>query len=222
MPRQPADRRHLDSAPASPVDAVLEPLPIEQVAMVDALAAFHHPARRMLFELLSVSGPMNVGDLSRRSGLAPGSVSHHIKPLHRTGFVVPAPELARDTRESWWRAVPRTLTWSTDDYAAGTAARQIVDLAERANLEAQITAVTRWMAERRDGDDADSLSADSLVLATTEELRDISHRLAALIDEWSASCRSSRAAEPEAPRVPVRVIARAFPSDPGPRRRGPR
>ena len=89
--RRTADQRHLDSAPRSHDD------------LLDVLMAFHHPTRRWLAELLEIEGPASVGRLAARTGLAVGSVSHHLKALHRHGFIEPAPDLARDTRESWWR-----------------------------------------------------------------------------------------------------------------------
>src|ERR1700754_4829053 len=88
MPRRPASDRHTASAPAT------DGWPPTGDALAEALIALHHPARRRLYEVLSLEGPASVGQLAQRTGLAPGSVSHHLKPLHRAGFVVPAPELA--------------------------------------------------------------------------------------------------------------------------------
>lgn len=84
---------------------------------MDLLIALHHPTRRWLAELLKVEGPSSVGRLAVRSGLAVGSVSHHLKPLHQQGFIEPAPELARDTRESWWRATDRNISWNAESIA---------------------------------------------------------------------------------------------------------
>jgi len=63
--------------------------------LMDVLVALHHPTRRWLAELLWIEGPATVGRLAARTGLAVGSVSHHLKPLHQQGFIEPAPELAR-------------------------------------------------------------------------------------------------------------------------------
>ena len=109
MTRRTAQDRHADSAPA---DSAWPP---EGTALIDALVAIHHPTRRRLYEVLRAQGPCSVGRLVELTGLAPGSVSHHLKPLHRSGFVEPAPELARDTRESWWRGHQRSLSWSSED-----------------------------------------------------------------------------------------------------------
>jgi DNA-binding transcriptional ArsR family regulator len=215
VPRRTAAERHLDSAPPLQDDDVLE-----------VLIALHHPTRRWLVELLALEGPASVGRLAARTGLAVGSVSHHLKSLHRHGFVEPAPELARDTRESWWRAVRRSITWSTDDFPGGTAGRRVAEAAEVEDFRHQVRAVRHWLARAGEADAAwrrAASSTDSVVFASSEELRDLGRRLQATIHEWSAERLVSL--EPEgqdtagdgagAPeRRPVRVIARAFPTGP--------
>ena len=116
MPRKRAAERHTDSAP--PGNLPDQPA---GAALIDALLALHHPMRRRIFEILTNDGPATVGQLAARLDIAVGSVSHHLKPMHRTGFVEPAPELARDTRESWWRGNTRRLSWNAEDYADGIA-----------------------------------------------------------------------------------------------------
>jgi DNA-binding transcriptional ArsR family regulator len=211
MPRKTAAARHADSTP--PQDT----WPPTGDDLVEALIAVQHPARRRLYETLLMSGPASVGDLAQRTGLAPGSVSHHLKALHRTGFVEPAPELAHDTRQSWWRAHRRKLTWSADEWAAGTAARQVADLAERANLEHHVRETVRWMRERDSLPGAwrsVGLSTDHLVAATREQYDDLETRLMSVINDWQLECRSDEDVHPDLARHSVRVIARVFPSDP--------
>ena len=83
MTRHTAEQRHRDSAPPR------APGHESGDDLVDVLMAFHHPTRRWLAELLWVEGPATVGRLAARTGLAVGSVSHHLKPLHR--FRLPLP-----------------------------------------------------------------------------------------------------------------------------------
>ena len=85
MTRRTADQRHLDSAPRR--------TPGEESGddLLDVLMAFHHPTRRWLAELLEIEGPASVGQLAARTGLAVGSVSHHLKALHRTVSSSPRP-----------------------------------------------------------------------------------------------------------------------------------
>jgi DNA-binding transcriptional ArsR family regulator len=211
MPRKTAAERHLDTAPAT------DAWPPTGDDLVEALIAVHHPARRRLYEVLTMEGPASVGGLARRTKLPPGSVSHHLKALHRTGFVQPAPELAHDTRESWWRAHRRRLSWSTDEYAEGTSARNIADLAERANFEHHNRATVAWMRTRT------SLpepwchlgnTYDNLVSATPEQFAALEARLDELVTDWDRACRADALKRPDAERRPVRFLARIFPSDP--------
>ncbi len=211
MPRKTASDRHVDSAPTAPTAVG------KDTALLDALIALHHPARRRLYEILTVGEPGTVGHLAARTGLAAGSVSHHLKALHRAGFVEPAPELARDTRESWWRGIRRRLTWSADAFAAGTVGRAVADAAEQANLEHHTRATVFWMRDR------DSLpepwrglgfAADNLVPATPEQFDALTAGMGELITRWDAACRADAKERPDAQRRPVRVVTRAFPSDP--------
>ncbi|HWC21637.1 MAG TPA: helix-turn-helix domain-containing protein [Flexivirga sp.] len=212
MPRRIAAERHTDSAPP---DGLPE-LP-EGAALIDALLALHHPVRRRIFEILTNDGSATVGQLAARLGIAVGSVSHHLKPMHKVGFIEPAPELARDTRESWWRGNKRRLSWSADDYADGSFARQVADAAERANLEYLNAATVQWMRTRdelprqwREG-----LAHDNFVAATPAQMDDLKNRIVALTDEWTREVRADAVEHPDEERRPVRFIARVFPSEPG-------
>jgi DNA-binding transcriptional ArsR family regulator len=209
--RRTADQRHLDSAPGRP------PGQESGDDLLDLLMAFHHPTRRWLAELLEIEGPASVGRLAARTGLAAGSVSHHLKALHRHGFIEPAPDLARDTRESWWRPVRRSLTWSADDFEAGSTARRIADAAEGENFRHQVRAVAHWLGHGRevsvDWRRAAS-STDTVVPATRVQLEKLAERLREVTEEWRQDCLDDRARRPDAERLPVRVVLRAFPSGP--------
>jgi hypothetical protein len=211
MTRRTAELRHEDSRPAHPPGAEAGP------ELVDVLIAFHHPTRRWLCEVLSSEGPANVGTLAARTGLAVGSVSHHLKALHRHGFVEPAPDLARDTRESWWRIVSRDLNWLAEDFTAGTMGRRVAQDAELANFRHQVRAVQQWMAaapglpqEWRRA----ATSTDVFVPATAAQTADLSRRLTEQVMAWSRACREDAVAHPDVVRRPVRAIVRVFPSGP--------
>ena len=179
--------------------------------------AFHHPTRRWLAELLEIEGPASVGRLAARTGLAVGSVSHHLKALHRHGFIEPAPDLARDTRESWWRSVRRPLSWSADEFEAGSAARRVADAAEAENFRHQVRAVGQWLGHmhevsvvaagrelHRHGRPGDARAARGARRATSP-----------VAEEWSRECLDDQD-ESRRGRLPVRLVLRAFPSGPVP------
>lgn len=208
MTRRPAAERHRDSAP---------PTGHRDDELLDVLMAYHHPTRRWLTELLDMEGPASVGRLAARTGLAVGSVSHHLKALHRYGFVEPAPELARDTRESWWRSVRRGLSWSADDFEAGTAARRIAEAAEAENFRHQLRAVHHWLTHSHEVEltwRRAAGSTDTIVAATVDQLADLQGRMNDLILTWSEECLEDLEVRPDPERRPSRVIARVFPTGP--------
>jgi DNA-binding transcriptional ArsR family regulator len=209
--RRTAAERHLDSVPRPSA----ERSPSDELA--ELLVAFHHPIRRWLTELLGVGGPANVGQLAAATGLAVGSVSHHLKVLHQQDLIEPAPELARDTRESWWRLKARSMTWSVDDFDEGTLGRRVAQTAEAENLRYQVRAMQDWL-RRAPGETAGwrtaAGSTDTYVPATEEQVREFASRLGALFRDWSAECMAAAEADPDVPRRPVRAIARVFPSEP--------
>jgi DNA-binding transcriptional ArsR family regulator len=212
MPRRTAAERHLASAPQPAPDQD----PSDELAAL--LMAFHHPLRRWLTELLAVEGPANVGQLAARTGLAVGSVSHHLKVLHQQDLIEPAPELAHDTRESWWRLKPRSMTWSIEDFEEGTLGRRVAQTAETENFRFQVRAMQEWLRQAPSESAhwrTAANSVDTYVSATEEQVRDFAARLAELVRTWSSECTADAADHPEADRRPVRAIARVFPSEPG-------
>jgi DNA-binding transcriptional ArsR family regulator len=203
MSRRTAADRHRDTAP-----------PAGGPALVDQLVAFHHPTRQRILECLALQGPATVGRLAGRLGLAPGSISHHLKALHRAGLVEPAPELGRDTRESWWRETRVTLSYDAADFPPGSRVRAVVTAAERANDDRHVGAIREWRAHR------DSFPAawqraggsqDTTVAATPAQVADLHERIGAVMRDWSRECREDAAARPEEPRRVVLALAHVHP-----------
>lgn len=207
MPRQTAAQRHNDLPP----DIEWPPAGEFLAAAITALA---HPGRRRLLDQLSVRGPAPVGVLARATGMAPGSASHHLGVLARAGFITPAPELADDTRESWWRATARSLEWGTDTFAAGSAGEQLTELATAANLQYLLKAVVRWQhAPHEPG--WDGTVSDAITLATPEQCTDLGRRLATVLEDWVTECRNDQDVHPDTARRPVRAIGLVFPEADG-------
>lgn len=182
-------------------------------ALTAAIRALNHPARRSLLDALMGEGPASVGHLARRTGLAVGSVSYHIRILAEAGFVEPAPELAGDTRESWWRAIPRVLEWSSDIYPPHSAGDELARLATDSNLSYLIEAIQRWRSQSPSSPWAGTV-VDAVVPATEDELAELGGQLAHTVDEWAQRCRMRAKTDPAAPRRVVRAIGMAFPEAP--------
>ena len=206
MPRRTADQRHSDSAPAEPFQP--------QRPRATTLAALHHPVRAALHRLLELEGPAPVGVLAARRGLAAGSASHHLKVLHRAGLVEPAPELARDTRESWWRGVPVRMTWSTEDFPRGSADHAQAVAAERAVYAEHVAALDAWQQRRHGEGDPFSRAghaSETSVMATREQLEELGRRVTDVLVAWSDECQADRGDRPDAVRRPVFAFAHLFP-----------
>jgi hypothetical protein len=144
-------------------------------------------------------------------------VSHHLKPLHRQGFIEPAPELARDTRESWWRTTPRNYSWAVDDFEPGSVGRQVATQAEIENFRHHVRAIQQWFKEMADAPEEwrrASGSSDSLIKATAAQMADLHVRLDEVVAEWTRECQEDERDHPDADRLAVRTILRMFPSRP--------
>lgn len=202
MTRKPSADRHSASTP-----------PAGGVSLIDALIAFHNPTRRRLFETLTLQGPAPVGVLSNRCGIAAGSASHHLAVLHRAGWVCPAPELASDSRESWWRASRHYLTWTSAEYPSGTAGSEVLNLAERENASHEFRAVMDWISRGNDLPERwqQSTASGALLMATIDQLVDFGRRLNQLVEDWSEECHTEENLHPQEERRAVRVVARVFP-----------
>jgi DNA-binding transcriptional ArsR family regulator len=157
-------------------------------ADVDKVAAMAHPARRRLLDLLSVDGAATVGSLADRSGERVGSVSHHLKMLARAGLIEEAPELARDRRESWWRVVRVSWSWSVTDFESDPAGKVVADAAERDQLRDCVEKAQSWFDHRFDYErpwrDA-AFSTTTWLNLTADELTELSRRITETMHDFA-------------------------------------
>jgi DNA-binding transcriptional ArsR family regulator len=154
-----------------------------------SMRALAHPLRLRLLSELRLRGPQSVGMLADLVDEAPGSVSYHVGKLAEFGFVEPAPELARDRRENWWRSAHRGTTWEPlemlDDpelRAAGSVLRRVIlqrylTVLEE-YLEAEATMDREWVGAAN--------SSDSILHLTSGELAELSAELDAVSERWQA------------------------------------
>ncbi|HSS68847.1 MAG TPA: helix-turn-helix domain-containing protein [Nocardioidaceae bacterium] len=163
-------------------------------ADIDKIATMAHPARRKILDLLSAYGPATVGTLARDSGQRVGSISHHLKMLARAGLIEEAPELARDRRESWWRVVRASWTWSAADFDDDPAGRVVAEAAERDQLRGSVEHVRAWFDQRDDYDQAwrrAAFTSTSRLNLTVEELDDLGRQMSDLMGEFAESVDTS-------------------------------
>jgi DNA-binding transcriptional ArsR family regulator len=173
------------------------------------MRALAHPVRLHLLGMLRVDGPATVGMLAERTGEAAGSVSYHLATLAKHGFIEAAPELARDRRERWWRAVHEVTSWQTAEFVDDPERHAASDALRRAVLEtyhrellgaldAEATLEPEWVAA--------SDSSDGAAHLTLDEFRELADDLAAVREKWW-----ERGREPREGTRRVRWITHVFP-----------
>jgi DNA-binding transcriptional ArsR family regulator len=181
-------------------------------ASIEQVAVMGHPLRRRFIELLSLSGPSTASGLAEVTDEHVGNVSHHLKMLARAGLIVEAPELAKDRRERWWRAVPVSLSWSLSDVRGDPVGEAVAVAAEQENLSNHLRKVRQWFSGRDCYDDrwtSAAFSTDGWVVATPEELAALGDQIDALLVEFRRGHTDATAG-----RERCFVFAHGFPAHP--------
>jgi DNA-binding transcriptional ArsR family regulator len=167
--------------------------------------------------MLVQEGPATVGSLARRVGGDPGQISFHLRELAKRGWIELAPELARDRRETWWRAESGSTQWTVEDFATpeGRAVathlyaqtvteqferlRQFIETREQYSPEWQRTAT----------------SSQSFLYLTPEETHQLMHELDEVLRRWAAIGDRARETGDTEGRTSVFHFMHGFPDRPG-------
>jgi DNA-binding transcriptional ArsR family regulator len=192
---------------------MIEPDRPRRITDSRVLAAYSHPLRRRLLDVLSVDDAATASMLAEATGQAVGNVSHHLKVLASAQLIEEAPELARDRRERWWRRTSRGLSWSSEDFHGDPAAEVVAEAALSLNLTRQFELVRRWYAAPADERAAwpnGPFSAGSWLKLTDDELAQLSEELIALLDRYDALADADDGVQ----REPVFVFANGAPGRP--------
>ncbi|GGD44766.1 hypothetical protein GCM10010915_27500 [Microbacterium faecale] len=180
------------------------------MASIDTLRVFLHPDRRRIIDHLTAHGPSRVGDIAATLGLQVGSVSHHLRMLEREALVERAADLRTDGRTSWWRNVPKSVSWSVDDFAEDGSAQAVARDMERANIQYQVDRLAEWKRRAPHAPEAWRQAAhsyDYVLRATPEELLALGDAIASTIRAWREGIDDDDGAD----RAAVRMFLHAFP-----------
>lgn len=190
----------------------------EQITDFEALTIIADASRIRIYEILHTSGPMNVSALASEAGIAVGSASHHLRMLHRGGFVEPVDGPKVDRRAHWWRAKPGGLRWSPADFMSGVGEVEVATAFQRALVERSIDRVRSWLTGWQEWSpewvDA-SLNIDAIINLTPEELAELGAGISRLLRETKEkSARRSadnNSADNNAEARPVFTFVFSFP-----------
>lgn len=179
-----------------------------------ALWALAHPLRQRLWRLLMQRGPATVGTLASHTDCDPGQVSYHLRELAAGGWVVRAPELNRDRRESWWRAVMESTGWDPDLFD-DPADRAIAEQLSHQLVGGDLQRLRRHLETRDQQDpawrEASSITRSFLSL-TPDEATAMHAELTEVLARWAEPHGDPPPEGGE--RRPVLVLLYAFPDDP--------
>ena len=190
-----------------------------------ALRALAHTGRYAILERLQTRGPATATECAAVAGLSPSACSYHLRLLARHGFVEEdtsddaRPDGRRDGRERVWRAA--TPGWFADPPADA-------DPREMQAIDSTLTRVMMASSDRRVLDFVDRAAAEpewreaallsnSTIVATVDELAEVSQALLGVLRPYFLSARSDPADRPEGARdvhVSIRMAPR--PPDPAP------
>jgi DNA-binding transcriptional ArsR family regulator len=160
------------------------------------MRALAHPLRLRLLGELRMRGPQSVGMLCDLVDEAPGSISYHVGKLAEFGFVEPAPELARDRRERWWRAAQAQTSWDPVEALDDPERRSASDSLRRAVLRGNVASLERYLeAEPSMAREwvRGTTIGDTFLHLTSDELLELGGELEALVARWQARSNPDRA-----------------------------
>lgn len=179
------------------------------------LLAVANPLRMRILGLLRIQGEKNVGQISELIGVAPGSVSFHLRKLAEAGMVQQDVKPQGDARKSWWKATYQAMRPAVrddedheqqdrDGEDANYAYRRAVAVAYESVYERYLDAMPdlprQWQAV--------GLSEDRTIELTPEETEEMSRDFDELARKWEERARS--ASNHEGKRQ-VALILQAFP-----------
>jgi DNA-binding transcriptional ArsR family regulator len=186
----------------------------------DVLKALTHPLRRQILRLLTQLGPATVTVLGEHTEADPGQLSFHLRELAKRGFVTEAPELARDRRERWWRAVQGSWSFNTADFS-DPAGKAIADAAKRLMVAEELERLGAYESARElfgeDWSNAAEASHYNFRLRP-DELRELTAELREVLMRWRAVGRTDLPGrsedQPDDGREHVFLFLHVFPERP--------
>jgi DNA-binding transcriptional ArsR family regulator len=180
-----------------------------------ALRALAHTGRYAILERLQTRGPATATECAEVAGLSPSACSYHLRLLARHGFVEEdtSDDARSDGRERVWRAA--TPGWFADPPADA-------DPREMQAIDSTLTRVMMASSDRRVLDFVDRAAAEpewraaallssSTIVATVEELAEVSQALLGVLGPYLRSARNDPADRPAGARdvhVSIRMAPR--------------
>jgi DNA-binding transcriptional ArsR family regulator len=180
------------------------------------LRAFAHPLRVRLYYELGLRSAATVSDLAAAVTEPISLVSYHLHQLAGHGFIEPAPELARDNRERWWRlSEQRRMRLSVTDFLDQPGGLEAAAAIQQSVATLRAEQIERFLQDQQHGDREwleAAFSDDGVLMLTVEELKLLHEELAEVIKRF----RERADSKPEPDRRRTMLIIHGFPYTPKP------
>ncbi len=172
------------------------------------MRALAHPARLTILEELALGRAGTATEFATVCGLTPSATSYHLRALAKAGLVQEAPGRG-DGRERVWQLVSAggiEVGIGPEGDADAMKAEQELVMVWLARSDARTRSwVMRWQDESREWYDAATL-ADVMIVATSDELAELSRKISALIQPYGRSNRPEPPPESRTLAVTVRTV----------------
>jgi Mn-dependent DtxR family transcriptional regulator len=193
-----------------------EPRHVRRIDDPEVLKGLAQPIRQKLWRMLLQQGPCTVGTLAQQLGADPGQVSYHLRELARRGWVEHAPDLARDRRESWWRAIEESTAWRIEDFPTPEGTALVLHLGKQMlrenlqRLQAFMQNYPRMSPQWRAAMD----SSQSFLHLTPDEARAMNAELNEVLARWARHGDHARQRGDTDDRLPYLHFMYGFPEGP--------
>jgi DNA-binding transcriptional ArsR family regulator len=175
------------------------------------LRALAHPLRLRLLGALRTDGPATVTTLAAAVDEAIPLVSYHLRQLAEHGFIEQAPDLAKDRRETWWKASHEFTSWSMTDFLDTPERLDAVGVLQREILRRHVARIEQFFGHAQNWDEewlAASEMSDVRLNLTPAELTAMKTELWEVVERWRERKPSPGAGSAD-------LILYAFPGGPG-------
>ncbi|MFF5051708.1 ArsR/SmtB family transcription factor [Micromonospora sp. NPDC000663] len=186
-----------------------QPPDVRQIDHLRALTALANQNRARIMDALAVHGPSTTTALGHMTGLASGSVSHHLKVLVDAGLITRAPS-GRDRRERRWKLITRGMSWTIGQFRGHPATQAAATSAEAAMLERQYERFREFLETRQEPWGDSAYSGQVWLRLAPDELAELGRQIDNLLLGW----RRRQDPDDGRDRRTVLAFVHAFPTEP--------
>ena len=176
----------------------------------EALTALAHPDRARLMDVPAAHGPQTTTALADLTGIATGSVSHHLKVLVAANLVERAPSAGTDRRKRTWQLVSRGARWNSGAFRESPATHAAAIAADGVIAQRDHERAREFLQAAEPPWDESAFAVHTWMRLSSDELAQLGREIETVLLKW----RRRDIPDDDADRRPILAFARGFPSEP--------